>query len=104
MPKIAYGTHTPETLRRISEQLQVVAENLGQLSVKMTAEGVESLEIGGQTEVERALDRLPAFCDNANAMLRVAMLKRGSFGIGTNGPSVPPTAKKSPPKKARKGK
>jgi|AGTN01.1.fsa_nt_gi hypothetical protein len=80
MPKLTYGTHSPETLKRIQKQLASLIRDLDTLLVSMQAERVESLQISGQAELERALERVAIFIENGRQAYRKHLRERGDFG------------------------
>lgn len=96
MPKITIGRHTAETLAQVLRQMQDTMRDLETLEVSMREQGIEALEIQGQAEMERALNRLGIFVENGRLAYREALRKRGAFGQSTE-----PTVERKKVKKKR---
>jgi hypothetical protein len=77
MPKLVTDTFDATKLNMIVGQIRRAELTLDSLLVAMSAAGVESLEIAGAPELDRALKGLASFGDFAHSALRERVLNAG---------------------------
>lgn len=80
MPKHTYARHTAESLKNVIAQLEHAIGGLQTLIENMGDRSVEALDIYGQAEMVRGLQRIEVFIENGRHAFREFLRDRGDFG------------------------
>lgn len=83
MPKTSVGEHTPATLQNLIDEMERAVRDMAGVRDAMDSLGIKGVQVKGQAEMIRAMQRITKFAQNAEEAVQNAKLESGRFGVGT---------------------